>query len=108
MRSGASLRSRWGAVATRAAALWETDAMTTSPASSYPAVSVRGEIKLGQFLKLTNLVEDGSEARVAVQSGDVLVNGEVETRRGHHLADGDVVEVELPSGADGAVVALID
>ena len=82
--------------------------MTPPPASSYPAVPVRGEIKLGQFLKLANLVEDGAEARVAVQSGDVLVNGEVETRRGHHLADGDVVEVALLTGADCAVIALTD
>lgn len=71
----------------------------------YPAVSVRGEIKLGQFLKLADLVEDGVEARIAVQSGDVLVNGEVETRRGHRLEDGDVVEVDLPTGPAGARVA---
>lgn len=70
-----------------------------------PAVHVRGEIKLGQFLKLAGLVEDGAEARIAVQSGDVTVNGEVETRRGHHLADGDVVLVDLPAGPRGAVVA---
>ena len=82
--------------------------MTASQSPEYPTVPVRGEIKLGQFLKLANLVEDGSEARVAVQSGDVLVNGEVETRRGHHLSDGDVVEVDLPTGAGGAVVALTD
>lgn len=75
-------------------------------ASQYPSVPVRGEIKLGQFLKLANLVEDGGEARIAIQAGDVTVNGEVETRRGHRLADGDVVEVDLPTGAEGAVVSL--
>lgn len=73
---------------------------------SLPVIAVRGEIKLGQFLKLAGLVEDGAEARVAVQSGDVLVNGEVETRRGHRLADGDVVVVDLPTGEAGAVVAI--
>lgn len=72
----------------------------------YPAVPVRGEIKLGQFLKLAGLVEDGAEARVAIQCGDVLVNGEPETRRGHRLADGDVVVVDLPAGEAGAVVAI--
>mgnify|MGYP000937509992 CR=1 FL=1 len=73
---------------------------------SLPVIAVRGEIKLGQFLKLAGLVEDGAEARVAVQSGDVLVNGEVETRRGHRLAEGDVVVVDLPTGEAGAVVAI--
>jgi len=76
-----------------------------STQQSYPSVPVHGEIKLGQFLKLAGLVEDGAEARVAVQCGDVSVNGEVETRRGHRLRNGEIVEVELPSGVAGAVVA---
>lgn len=75
----------------------------TTP-SSYPTLPVTGEIRLGQFLKLAGLVEDGAEARIAVQSGDVRVNGEVETRRGHRLEAGDVVEVTLPAGTAGAVV----
>lgn len=73
-------------------------------ASAFPSVAVSGEIKLGQFLKLAGLVEDGAEARIAIQSGDVMVNGEVETRRGHRLVGGDVVVVDLPTGAAGAVV----
>ncbi len=76
--------------------------------SSYPSVAVSGEIKLGQFLKLADLVEDGAQARIAVQSGDVRVNGQVETRRGHRLAEADTVEVELPTGTAGAVVAAQD
>ena len=82
--------------------------MAPSHPTPYPAILVRGEIKLGQFLKLAGLVEDGGEARVAVQSGDVTVNGEVETRRGHHLTDGDVVVLDLPAGAVGAVVSTDD
>jgi len=69
----------------------------------YSTVPVRGRIKLGQFLKLAGLVEDGAEARVAIQSGDVTVNGQVDARRGHALDDGDLVVVNLPSGAVGAV-----
>ena len=72
--------------------------------SRYPNVSVSGSIKLGQFLKLAGLVEDGAEARIAIQSSDVTVNGTVETRRGHHLSDGDVVVVDHPAGQVGAVV----
>ncbi|MBW3069747.1 MULTISPECIES: RNA-binding S4 domain-containing protein [unclassified Actinomyces] len=78
---------------------------TASFQAPLPTVEIRGEIKLGQFLKLAGLVEDGSQARIAVQSGDVTVNGAVETRRGHRLADGDVVVVNLPTGAAGAVVS---
>ena len=48
-------------------------------------------IRLGQFLKLANLVESGAEAKPLIADGLVSVNGEVETRRGRQLADGDVV-----------------
>ncbi|MDO4243909.1 MAG: RNA-binding S4 domain-containing protein [Actinomyces sp.] len=75
-----------------------------STAQPYRSVPVDGQIKLGQFLKLADLVEDGAEARIAVQAGDVTVNGRVENRRGHRLSPGDVVEVELPAGTAGAVV----
>ncbi|RJF43288.1 RNA-binding S4 domain-containing protein [Actinomyces sp. 2119] len=67
-------------------------------------VPVQGRIRLGQFLKLADLVRDGAQARAAVQAGDVTVNAVTETRRGHHLDDGDVVVVDLPSGPVAAVV----
>jgi ribosome-associated protein len=51
-------------------------------------------IKLGQFLKLANLIESGGEAKQVLAGGIVRVNGEVETRRGRKLQKGDVVEVE--------------
>ncbi len=50
-------------------------------------------ITLGQALKAANLVGSGGEAKILVQTGEVLVNGEVETRRGRQLKEGDVVEV---------------
>ena len=50
-------------------------------------------ITLGQALKAANLVGSGGEAKVLIQAGEVLVNGEVETRRGRQLREGDVVEV---------------
>ncbi len=79
--------------------------MADNNSVSLPAISVRGTIKLGQFLKLANLVEDGAEARILIQSGDVTVNGEVETRRGSALAPGDIVQVNLPTGTTGAQVS---
>ena len=48
---------------------------------------------LGQALKAASLVGSGGEAKVLIQAGEVLVNGEVETRRGRKLEAGDVVEV---------------
>ena len=50
-------------------------------------------ITLGQALKAANVVGTGGEAKVLIQYGEVLVNGEVETRRGRKLEAGDVVEV---------------
>ena len=54
-------------------------------------IEVKGSIRLGQFLKLAGVVEDGATARIAIQSGDVDVNGHTELRRGSHLRDGDAV-----------------
>ena len=50
-------------------------------------------IQLDQFLKLTGVVASGGEAKHLVQSGAVLVNGEVEIRRGRKLKNGDIVQV---------------
>jgi ribosome-associated protein len=50
-------------------------------------------ITVGQALKASNLVGSGGEAKGLVQAGEVRVNGEVETRRGRKLREGDVVEV---------------
>jgi ribosome-associated protein len=54
-------------------------------------VTVSGEIRLGQFLKLAGLVDTGSEAKDLIAAGSVEVNDEVDTRRGRPRADGDVV-----------------
>ena len=48
-------------------------------------------IRLGQFLKLADLVDTGADAKGVLAQGLVTVNGEVETRRGRQLVDGDVV-----------------
>ena len=55
-------------------------------------VVIRDEsIRLGQFLKLADLVDYGAEAKPLLMQGLVSVNGEVETRRGRQLTKGDVV-----------------
>ena len=56
-------------------------------------VRLRDEsIRLGQFLKLADMVDSGADAKGLLAQGLVRVNGEVETRRGRQLAAGDVVE----------------
>lgn len=55
-------------------------------------VTIRDEfIKLGQALKLAGLVDSGVEAKIVIQDGQVLVNGQVECQRGKKLVNGDVV-----------------
>ena len=51
-------------------------------------------IKLGQALKAAGLVESGVEAKEVIQNGLVLVNGEIDTRRGRKLYEGDIVSFE--------------
>lgn len=58
-------------------------------------IKIRDEfIKLGQTLKLAGVVEDGVEAKYAIQDGLVQVNGEVDQRRGRKVYEGDVITFE--------------
>lgn len=50
-------------------------------------------IRLGQLLKLADVVDSGGEARDLLESEAVFVNGEPETRRGRQLHPGDVVSL---------------
>jgi ribosome-associated protein len=50
-------------------------------------------IRLGQFLKLAGLVEHGGQAKEVIAAGEVIVNDDVETRRGRQLHVGDVVRL---------------
>lgn len=50
-------------------------------------------IRLGQFLKLAGVLDSGGETKSAIAAGEVLVNGEVDLRRGRQLRRGDVVAV---------------
>ncbi len=58
-------------------------------------VTVTGDsIRLGQLLKLADLVDTGADAKAVLAEERVTVNGEVETRRGRQLVRGDVVVVD--------------
>jgi ribosome-associated protein len=57
-------------------------------------VPITGEpIRLGQFLKLAGLADNGSTAKELLEGDEVTVNGEPEFRRGRQLTNGDVVGV---------------
>jgi ribosome-associated protein len=57
-------------------------------------VAIRGDmIRLGQLLKLAGIVDTGGELKALLAETDVLVNGELEDRRGRQLHDGDEVTV---------------
>jgi len=51
-------------------------------------------IHLEQFLKLQGISGTGGEAKMLIQSGDVKVNNQIETRRKRQLTQGDRVEVK--------------
>jgi ribosome-associated protein len=65
--------------------------MAATPIHNVPIATE--PIRLGQFLKLAGLAEDGVHARELVEAGEVTVDGRAETRRGAQLRRGQVVAV---------------
>ena len=56
-------------------------------------VKIKDEhIKLGQLIKLAGLVDNGVEAKYAIQNSLVLVYGQIDTRRGRKIVPGDIVK----------------
>ena len=51
-------------------------------------------IRLQDLLKYEGLCETGGFAKIRIQDGDVLVNGEVCTMRGKKLRSGDSVTID--------------
>ncbi|MBC5638356.1 S4 domain-containing protein YaaA [Ornithinibacillus sp. BX22] len=62
-------------------------------------------ITLGQFVKLTNILESGGMVKAFLQDQGAIVNGEREQRRGRKLYPNDVVEIE---GAGSFIVVKKD
>lgn len=50
-------------------------------------------IKLDQFLKLSDVISSGGEARSFISENMIFVNNEPENRRGKKLRNGDIVKV---------------
>jgi len=50
-------------------------------------------VTLGQLLKMTDIISSGGMARWFLAENDVLVNDELEHRRGRKLRNGDTVTI---------------
>ncbi|HIF34761.1 MAG TPA: RNA-binding S4 domain-containing protein [Planctomycetes bacterium] len=59
-----------------------------------PEPDSESSIRLDQFLKMSSVADTGGQAKLMIQGGEVMVNGEVELRRRRKLVPGDSVEVE--------------
>ncbi len=65
-----------------------------TPISPLESVADVGQgIRLDDLLKRLGIAQTGGHAKLLIQSGEVLLNGEVELRRRKQLAPGDVIEV---------------
>ena len=51
-------------------------------------------ITLQQLLKIEDIISSGGEAKYYLQDNEVLVNGELENRRGRKLYPKDVIKVD--------------
>jgi ribosome-associated protein len=58
-------------------------------------VSISTEyIALGQFLKLSECIDSGGQAKFFLQENQITINGESDNRRGRKLYPGDLVEIK--------------
>ena len=57
-------------------------------------ISIYSEyITLGQFLKLADIIQTGGEAKNFLVEHEIVIDGEVDNRRGRKLRGGEIVEV---------------
>lgn len=51
-------------------------------------------IQLQQMLKIGNIIDSGGMAKIFLENNKVLVNEEIENRRGRKLYPGDVIRIK--------------
>jgi ribosome-associated protein len=54
-------------------------------------LDTREYIELNKLLKIMRWVETGGEANICIDNGEVMVNGDIETRRRNKLRKGFIV-----------------
>jgi ribosome-associated protein len=55
-------------------------------------VITKEPVELYKILKFESIVSSGGEAKAVIDDGQVLVNGEVETRKRKKIVGGDIIE----------------
>lgn len=55
-------------------------------------VITKEPVELYKILKFEGIVASGGEAKAVIDDGQVLVNGEIETRKRKKIISGDVIE----------------
>ena len=73
-----------------------------APAGFREVTISREPVELFKILKFENLAGSGAEAKAAVASGQVLINGKIETRKRKQIVAGDTIEF----GADKIIISL--
>jgi len=51
-------------------------------------------VELFKILKFEGIVASGGQAKLVISDGQVIVNGEVETRKRRKIMDGDIIVFE--------------
>ena len=51
-------------------------------------------VELFKILKFEGIVVSGGQAKLVISNGQVIVNGEVETRKRRKIMDGDIIVFE--------------
>ncbi len=49
-------------------------------------------VELYKILKFEGMASSGGEAKLVIEQGQVIVNGEVETRKRKKIVSGDIIE----------------
>ena len=63
----------------------------------------REPVELYKILKFEGMVTSGGEAKQVIDDGQVIVNGEIETRKRKKIVSGDIIEF----GTDKILIKLI-
>ncbi|WP_221800357.1 RNA-binding S4 domain-containing protein [Oceanobacter mangrovi] len=53
----------------------------------------REPVELYKILKFENIASSGGEAKIMIENGEVLLNGELETQKRKKIMNGDVLEI---------------
>ena len=56
-------------------------------------IITREPVELFKILKFENIASSGGEAKLMIENGEVLLNGELETQKRKKILNGDVIEI---------------